>query len=191
MAQSPIMSLMQDPAFAIFVTASGMQEELALADAARRRNAINQALGIQEEDIAEQGRAQRKEIAGNQESRGVFKSGQTLERSAESERAQARASALAQLNAATQLGDVESGLLTGNVNRQFDIGTNALDALTRQLSEQGEDSIDDEVAGITGSATTPLTGLPTVNPLAPAPAPAPKPKSSGGGGGGLTYRRAF
>jgi hypothetical protein len=173
MAVSPLNTLMQDPAFAMFISASGMQEELALADAARRRHAINQSLGIQEEQIADQGQQQRKGIAGEHAMRGAPSSGQHLEENAQSEKNQARASALAQLNAADQLGEVESGLMTGNVNRQFDIGSNALDALTRQLTAQGEDSIDNEVTALGQAGTNPLTGIPSVSPMGAEPAAVP------------------
>lgn len=173
MAQSPINSLMQDPAFAMFVTASGMQEELAMADAARRRHAINQALGIQTEEMGESGEQERKGIAGRHEAAGVFKSGQNLEDQAQSERRQARAQSLAQLNAANQLGDVESNLLTGNVNRQFDIAQSALGAAQTLEEEKGADDLDARLKALEGAGQTPLTGIGTVDPLAPTAAPGP------------------
>lgn len=173
MAQSPINSLMQDPAFAMFVTASGMQEELAMADAARRRHAINQALGIQTEEMGESGEQERKNISGRNEAAGIFKSGQNLEENAQSERRQARAQSLAQLNAANQLGDVESNLLTGNVNRQFDIAQSALGAAQTLEEEKGADDLDARLKALEGAGQTPLTGIGTVDPLAPTTAPGP------------------
>lgn len=158
---------MQDPAFAIFVTASGMQEELAHADAARRRQSINQALGIQEEQIGEQGEEQRKGIAENFEQRGISGAGASLEKQAKSERSQARASALAQLNAADQMGEIESGLLTGNVNRQFDIAQNALGAAQNLEEEAGADDLDARLKALEGAGQTPLTGIGAVGPLGP------------------------
>jgi hypothetical protein len=166
-------SIMQDPAFAMFVTAAGLQDELALADAARRRHAINQALGIETEQIGEQGEKQRRGIAGQHEASGTFKSGQNLQEQAESERSQARAQSLAQLNAANQLGDIESGLLTGQANRQFDIATKALGSAEGLALEQGDSDIDARLKALEGAGTSPLTGIGGVGPLGPeGPGPA-------------------
>jgi hypothetical protein len=61
---SPLETLMQNPAFAAFVTASGLQEEILLQDAARRRRGIESALGIQTEGLEESGRRERRGISG-------------------------------------------------------------------------------------------------------------------------------
>lgn len=105
-------ALAQDPAYLAFLRASGLTEQIALGDAARRRDSINQALGIAVDDLDAGGEQSRRGISDSQEDRGVFRSGQTLRRLGEQEEDQARRRSAIELAGAGQLGDIESNLLT-------------------------------------------------------------------------------
>lgn len=167
---------MKDPSFAAFVSAAGLQEELALADAARRRESINRALGIQTEEISAQGQQARKQIRGQQEVSGALRSGQTLERLADQEASEARLQSAAQLDAATRIGDIQSGLATQSAGTQFDIFGKALETLPGVLESQAGD--------VRGQALNSLTGIAPV----PEATPLPKPKKPTGGGGAGIFK---
>ena len=100
-----------DPTILAFLRTSGMAQEVAAADVARRQAAIRQALGQNLEELEAQGDVGRRNIAGSQEARGMFRSGQTLTRTAEQEAAQARQAGQLQGQAASQIGDLQGGLL--------------------------------------------------------------------------------
>lgn len=129
---SPLETLMQNPAFAAFVTAAGLEEQIVMQDAARRRRGIEQALGVQTEGIEEGGRRQRRGISGGHEGRGTFRSGEHQTDLSEQETDQGRTLALTNLAASDQLGDIESGVLQSGVNRQFDILGKALGAASEE-----------------------------------------------------------
>jgi hypothetical protein len=172
---SPLETLMQNPAFAAFVTASGLQEEILLQDAARRRRGIESALGIQTEGLEESGRRERRGISGGFESRGTFRSGDHQTAISEQESDQGRQMALTQLAASEQLGDVESNLLQSQVNRQFDIVGRALEGASEDTLTNGSAVAQQSGYNLglpTSSATGSLSG-PTVT---------SKPPSTGGFG---------
>lgn len=144
------MAQMQDPAFAAFVAAAGLQDEIGMAEAARKRTAINQALGLSNEDTQESGEVERRNISGNQESRGVFRSGQTRQLTDEQERRQARQLAYGQLTAGEAKADIEHGLAANAANRNFDYISKALDVAGNQTLDAYNNSVPtDDEAGIT------------------------------------------
>lgn len=105
-------SVYGDPAMLAFIRASGMSNEIAAADVARRQAAINQALGIATQDTEAAGEQSRRNIAGGMEARGVFRSGQNMLAQQYQEEAQARRLGALRLAAANQIGDLHSGLLS-------------------------------------------------------------------------------
>ena len=113
-------------------------------------------------------------------------SGQNQTELANQESSQARQMGLAQLNAANQLGDIESGLATGDINRNYDITSKALDAAG---------NITEADAAAQAGQQAPTTGIGDYTPGAipsysPTLAPKPKAKPLSGGGGGK-YKAAF
>lgn len=134
---SPLETLMQNPAFAAFVTAAGLEEQIVLQDAARRRRGIETALGIQTEQIQESGRRQRRGISSEQESRGMFRSGEHQTALSEQEADQGRSIALQQLAAGDAIGDIESGVLQSGVQRQYGILGKALNAASEETLDAG------------------------------------------------------
>lgn len=108
MVQSPIYG---DPSMLAFMRASGLSNEIAAADVARDTSATQRALGIATDDLGIRGEQERRGISNNQEDRGVFRSGQTLTRTAEQEGAQARQLGAMQDAAANRVSGLQSGLL--------------------------------------------------------------------------------
>lgn len=109
---SPAYSLAQDPAYLALLRASGLTDSIATSDAARRREAVNTALGLQTDDLNATGEQERRAVATSQEGRGVFRSGETLRRTADQESSQARRRSGIELAASGQLGDIEHNLVS-------------------------------------------------------------------------------
>lgn len=118
----------KDPTVQAFLRASGLSEQTAANDVARRQAAINTALNTNLDDLAAQGDIARRNIAGNQEARGVYRSGQTLQRTAEQQAAQARQQSALQQNALNQVNDLSGQLaqqVANNQQRAAELGTTA------------------------------------------------------------------
>lgn len=124
-AGSPLAALAQNPAFAAFLRTSGLGNQIATADAAQRTFALDQALGLGTEALDESGRRERRGIAGNQESRGVLRSGQTLQRTSEQEYDQGVRRAALEMATADSKGQLNTALassIAGNLARGADLG---------------------------------------------------------------------
>lgn len=99
-----------DPSILAFLRAAGYAGEAATADVARRRNDIENALGLSIADLDARGEQARRGISGNFESRGVFKSGAHLRDQAEQEATQGRQAGALEQQAASQIGNLTSSL---------------------------------------------------------------------------------
>lgn len=115
MVESPIYG---DPAMLAFIRSSGLANDVASADVARRTDNYNRALGIATDDINAQGERSRRGIAGNYESRGVYRSGAQLRAQSEQEADQARRLGAARLSTADAIGGLQSQLLQTIANNQ-------------------------------------------------------------------------
>lgn len=119
-------SLYNDPTIMAFLRSSGLGEQVAANEVARRQAAIQQALGTNIEDLGAQGEIARRNIAGSQEASGVFRSGQTLQRTAEQEQQQARTQGALQQQATNQLNDLQGNLamqVAQNQQKAAELGT--------------------------------------------------------------------
>ncbi len=103
-----------DPSILAFLRASGMSQETAAADVARRRTAIEQALGTSIKDLEDQGEVSRENISGNAESNGVFRSGQLS-----TDLQRQRASQLRRQGALTDQAGYQIGNLTSSLQQQI------------------------------------------------------------------------
>lgn len=169
----PTYALASDPAYLAFLRASGLSGSIATADADRRRNDINIALGIGTDDLNASGEQERRGISDSQEDRGVYRSGQTLRRLGEQEASQGRRRSAIELAASGQLGDIESNLLqtlAGNEVRGAELG----------LSLSGDRTLADGNAAIAAGTYNPApytAAVPAPATTAPA-APAATPTSA-------------
>lgn len=167
MPSGPTYALAQDPAYLAFLRASGLAESVATADAARRRDAINQALGIAGEDLDSQGEQTRRGISAAQEDRGVFRSGQTLQRMSEQEEDQARRRSAIELAGAGQIGDLESGLL-------MQLAGSQVKGAEYGLGLAGDRALSDGLSSLSLGAATPVatnTAPASVTPAATSTTP--------------------
>lgn len=108
----------KDPTVLAFLRSSGLSEQTAANDVARRQAAIGQALNTNLNDLGAQGQIARRNIAGNFESRGVLASGQALQAQAENEAQQARQQTAMQQNAMNQINDLSGQLAQQVANNQ-------------------------------------------------------------------------
>lgn len=156
MPDSPAFALAQDPAYLAFLRASGLSDEIAAAAVARQSGAINQALGLNVEDLDESGRRQRRSISSSQESRGALRSGETLRRTSEQEQDQARRRAAIEQAAANQLGGLQTGLASQIAGTQLKGSELALGMSADRDLSTGQDAIDLAMTA-PAAAPTPLT----------------------------------
>ncbi len=114
-----------DPSILAFLRAAGYADSAAAADVGRRRGDIENALGLSLDDLDARGQEAREGIAGDQESRGVLASGQTLTRQGRQEAAQGRQVGALSQQAASQIGTLSSGLtqqIAQNQQRAHEMG---------------------------------------------------------------------
>lgn len=109
-------TLVTDPAYQAFQRTSGLGLETAAQNVARKRLAIDTALGQNIADTEHAGEQQRKGISGGFESRGVFRSGAHRLGLDEQERQQAVTTSTARTTAAGQIAADQEGLI-GEVGR--------------------------------------------------------------------------
>lgn len=162
-------SLAQDPAYLAFVRAAGLSEQVAAADVARRQAATKLALGIQTDDLNAAGERERQGVRGSQESRGVFRSGQTQQRLTEQEDQQARRQSALELAAATQLGDAQSGLESAIAAQQLRGAELGLSLSQNAALQSGNAALD-------AAYSAPAQPAYQINPAIPTATAAPKPK---------------
>jgi len=120
-------SVYGDPSMLAFIRSSGMANEIAASDVARKTATLNQALGIATQDLAAQGEDARRNIAGSMEARGFHRSGQHLLENQRQEAAQARRLGGLRLTTADQIADLQSGPLAriaGNQQRAAELALN-------------------------------------------------------------------
>lgn len=135
-----------DPSILAFLRAAGYSESAAAADVARRRNDIENALGLSIDDLDARGEQERENIAGSQEARGMFRSGQTLNRTAEQEAQQGRQSGALQQQAASQIGNLTSSLTQQIAQNQQRAQELALAANQKADIAQGQEDLDTKYA---------------------------------------------
>lgn len=133
-----------DPTILAFLRSSGLAEQVAANDVARRQTAINQALGIGIEDLNQKGEISRRNIGNSYEDRGVYRSGANLRDQAEQEAQQARQQGALQFQARDDMNNLSGGLtsmIAENQQKAAEMGTQAY--MDNALSA-GRDAIDNK-----------------------------------------------
>lgn len=179
-------SLMNDPAYQAFLRTSGIQEQLDLASEIERTDRTQRARDLRLQGLEEAGEEQRESISGDQESRGVLSSGQTLTRLARQERGQLRSQSLTHLGAEEDLADIRNAGIEGALGREQQGG----ELLARLAENQAEAQAEAGGSTLANSALT--SNVPGLTPLPTAEDVAKKRTTrGGGGGGGMLYRKVM
>lgn len=127
-----------DPAYAAFLRTSGLALEVAAADTARRRMAIDSALGLDIPDIQEQGKREREGISGSFEARGFARSGERVSKLGEQETDEANAIARRRLAALQETQGLEQDLAARVAGTQREGAELGLSLLGKQYGSQQE-----------------------------------------------------
>lgn len=114
LAQSQLGS---DPSYLAFLRASNLSQATSAADVARRQAALQAALNLQLPGMEQQDATQGRNLAGNYEARGMFRSGAHLRDASELQAQQARQKTAFITNTQNQIADL-SGQLASNIADQ-------------------------------------------------------------------------
>lgn len=132
----------KDPTILAFLRSSGLSEQVAANEIARRQTAVNQALATNLDDLGAKGVIERRNIDGSQEARGMFRSGQTLQRGADQQAQEARIGGAMQQQAQNQVNDLAGNLtmmVAQNQQKAAELGTSTY--VDRAL-QAGQNQID-------------------------------------------------
>lgn len=147
-------SLYKDPTILAFLRSSGLGEQVMANEIARRQAAINQTLGTNLEDLAARGVIDRRNIGGSMEARGLYRSGENLQKQAEQEAQQARLQGSLQQQAANQVADLQGNLamkVAENQQKAAELGTNAY---IQNALAAGKGTIDQNYSGYSPDTST-------------------------------------
>lgn len=136
----------KDPTVLAFLRSSGLTEQVAANEIARRQGAVNQALATNLDDLNARGVIERRNIDGSMEARGMHRSGQNLTAQAEQEAGQARMQGAMQQQAQNQVNDLSGNLtmmVAQNQQKAAELGTNVY--VDRAL-QAGQSQIDSNYA---------------------------------------------
>jgi hypothetical protein len=154
-----------------------------MANEVERIDRINRAKELRLQGIEEGGEEQRESISGDQEARGVFRSGQTLKRIGRQERGQLREQSIAKLGAEEAVADVRNAGIEAALGREQSGG----ELLANLALRQGE-----EVGGTTLSPADQIalqSSVPQLSPLPTSTTSTSLATQRLNGGAGGDYRR--
>ncbi len=142
----------KDPTILAFLRSSGLTEQVAANEIARRQSAVNQALATNLDDLTARGQQERRGINDSMVARNQSRSGENLRRQAEQEQQQARMQGAMQQQAMNQVNDLSGNLtmmVAQNQQKAAEMGTQTY--MDRALAA-GKSTIDSNYSGAPGTS---------------------------------------